>query len=95
VGEAYGMATLEAQAAGLPVIAGHLRGLPDVVADGISARLVPPDDPAAFAAAVAELIADPPARGRLGAAGRARVAAERTVTAAAGILDRALREVAG
>jgi glycosyltransferase involved in cell wall biosynthesis len=94
VGEAYGMATLEAQAAGLPVVAGHLRGLPDVVADGISGRLVPPDDPQAFADAVAALIADPAARARLGAAGRARVAAERTVTAAARILDDALRGAA-
>lgn len=95
VGEAYGMATLEAQAAGLPVVAGRLRGLPDVVADGISARLVTPDDPQAFADAVAGLIADPAARGRLGAAGRGRVAAERTVAAAAAILDRALREAVG
>jgi glycosyltransferase involved in cell wall biosynthesis len=95
VGEAYGMATLEAQAAGLPVVAGRQRGLPDVVADGISARLVTPDAPQAFADAVAGLIADPAARGRLGAAARARVAAERMVTAAAAILDRALREATG
>ncbi len=94
VGEAYGMATLEAQAAGLPVVAGRLRGLPDVVAEGISALLVTPDDPHAFADAVAALVADPDARARLGAAGRARVAAERTVPAAAAILDRALARVA-
>lgn len=92
VGEAYGMATLEAQAAGLPVVAGRQRGLPDVAADGLSARLVQPDDAQAFADAVAGLIADPPMRGRLGAAGRAWVAAERTVPAASAILDRALRE---
>lgn len=94
VGEAYGMATLEAQAAGLAVVAGRQRGLPDVVADGISARLVTPDDAQAFADAVAALIADPEARARLGSAGRARVAAERTVPAAAAILDRALAQVA-
>ena len=44
-------------------------GFPEVAATG-AARLVPPEDPAALAAALAELIADPAARERLAAAAR-------------------------
>jgi glycosyltransferase involved in cell wall biosynthesis len=41
VREAYGMAMLEAQALGLPVLAGDEGGVADVVADGVTGRLVP------------------------------------------------------
>src|SRR5690606_33039085 len=49
-GEAYGMALLEAQGAGLPVVAGRERGVPDVVLEGETALLAPPGDVGAFAA---------------------------------------------
>src|SRR6185437_10680288 len=42
INEAYGMALLEAQAAGLGVLAGASGGVGDIVADGIGGRLVPP-----------------------------------------------------
>jgi glycosyltransferase involved in cell wall biosynthesis len=90
-GEAYGMALLEAQATGLPVIAGNLRGVPDVVRDGETALLVAPDDAAAFAAAIDQLIMDVPLREALGAAAARFVAGERTVDHAARILDNGLQ----
>lgn len=75
VNEAYGMALLEAQAAGLPVVAGRTGGVPDVVRDGIGGLLPPVDDPAAFAEAVATLLDDPERRTRFALAAR-RIAAD-------------------
>lgn len=65
---------LEAMAAGRPVIASRVGGLPDLVDDGETGLLVPPDDPAALRGAIARLLADPAAQGRLGEAGRRKVA---------------------
>ena len=73
INEAYGMTFLEAQAAGLPVVAGYSAGVAAVVADGISGILSPIGDASAFAEAVARLLDDPAERARLGAAARARV----------------------
>jgi hypothetical protein len=73
INEAYGMAFLEAQAAGLPVVAGRTGGVPAVVADGVTGVLTPIGDAAAFAAATARLLDDPKARAQLGKAARARV----------------------
>ena len=92
VDEAYGMALLEAQAAGLPVVAGAAGGVPAIVADGATGALVPPRDPAAFAGAVARLLDSPNERRRLGAAARAKVAREHDLAAAARALDALLRE---
>lgn len=64
-------AVLEAMAAGLPVIATAVGGVPDVVVDGVTGILVPPHSPPALAEAIARLAADPALRARLGAAGRA------------------------
>ncbi len=55
-GEAYGLAYLEAQAAGLPVIAYHTAGVPEVVDNGYSGILTPVADDAAYAAAIASLL---------------------------------------
>ena len=63
------MALLEAQAAGLPVVAGRSGGVPSVVADGETGLLAPEGDAAAFAEAVGALLADPERRARDGAGG--------------------------
>jgi len=90
VGEAYGMAMLEAQAAGLAVVAGNSRGVPDVVQDGITAMLVPPDNPAAFATAVGKLIDDRDMRTEMGTAAGRFVANERSLQQAADTLNKGL-----
>ena len=72
INEAYGMAFLEAQAAGLPVVAGRTGGVPAVVADGVTGLLTPIGDAAAFAAAVARLLDGPAERARLAAAAAQR-----------------------
>ena len=89
-GEAYGMALLEAQAAGLPVIAGNLRGVPDVVQDGETAFLTPPDDTTAFADKLQQLMDNKPLRVEAGLAAGRFVAGERSLQQAADILDRGL-----
>jgi len=61
-------AALEAAAAGCCVVAADHGGLPEILEDGVTGRLVAPGDPAALAAALAQLRADPAMRERLGAA---------------------------
>ena len=68
--------TMEAMAAGLPVVATAVGCLPDLVVEGQTGWLVPPADSARLAERLAELLADPELRRRLGRAGRARAEAE-------------------
>ncbi len=56
--EAFGVAALEAQACGVPVVASRVGALDEVVRDGTTGLLVPPDDPAALAAALNDLLRD-------------------------------------
>jgi glycosyltransferase involved in cell wall biosynthesis len=88
--EAYGMALLEAQAAGVPVVAAATRGVPDIVLDGQTGTLVPYGDEGAFAAAVRELLLDPERCTALGREAARHVAAERSLDAAAARLKAAL-----
>lgn len=55
-GEAYGLAYLEAQAAGLPVVAYDTAGVPEVVDNGLSGILTPAGDDAAYADAISSLL---------------------------------------
>jgi len=71
--EGFGVAAAEASAAGLPVVATNVYGIPDVVREGETGLLVPPKDPGALARAVSRLVDDPRLRARLGEAGRAYV----------------------
>ena len=70
--EAFGMALVEAMAAGLPTVATSVGGMPEVVADGVTGLLVPPNDSAALAGALGRLLGEPELARRLGAAGRER-----------------------
>jgi glycosyltransferase involved in cell wall biosynthesis len=90
INEAFGMALLEAQASGLPVVAGASGGVGGIVASGETGLLVPPGDAAAFAAAVRRLIARPDLRIAMGAAARAKVARDHDLPAAASRLAAAL-----
>jgi glycosyltransferase involved in cell wall biosynthesis len=70
--EGLPVSVLEAMAAGLPVIASSVGGLPELVADGETGMLVEAGDVDDLAAALRLLLAEPSLRRRLGAAGRAR-----------------------
>lgn len=91
-GEAYGLAYLEAEAAGLPVVAERVAGVPEVVRDGSTGLLAPEGDAAAFAAAVASLLDDPLRCRAMGAAARRVVLADHSLDAAALRLDAILAE---
>ncbi|HWF24465.1 MAG TPA: glycosyltransferase, partial [Solirubrobacteraceae bacterium] len=66
-------AAIEAAAAGCVVVASAHGGLPEIISDRRTGRLVPPGDASALARAAAELLDDPGARARLGAAAAADV----------------------
>lgn len=74
--EGLGIALLQAAGAGVPIVAVAAGGMPEVVRDGINGLLVPPADNRALAAAIRRLLADPPLRQRMGAAGRELVLQE-------------------
>jgi glycosyltransferase involved in cell wall biosynthesis len=70
------VSVLEAMAAGLPVVATRVGGVPELVEDGQTGFLVPPGDPAALTRVLAELLEDRALRRRLGDAGRQRARRE-------------------
>lgn len=72
--EAFGRSAAEALAAGVPVIASDVDGLPEVVQHNVTGLLTPPKDVAALTAAIVQLGADPGLRRRLGDQGPAAAA---------------------
>lgn len=93
IDEAFGIALLEAQAAGLPVIAGKERGVPDIVASGVTGLLPKSGDAEDFARAITRLIEEPDTRARLGAAAARRVREQYDIPTAAARLDATLKTV--
>ena len=91
INEAFGMALLEAQASGLPVIAGASGGVGDIVVPGVTGLLTPPGDAGAFAMAVRRLITDAAARTAMGIAAVQKVRREHDLPIAAarlaGLID--------
>ncbi len=66
---------MEAQSQALPVVATRLSAIPELILDGETGLLVPPEDTGALADALQRLIGDPRLRGALGRAGAQRVRA--------------------
>lgn len=83
VNEAYGMAMLEAQAAGTPVVSCATRGVPDVVRDGVTGLLAPGVDAQQLASCTRALLGDPLRRAAMGRAAARFVEDERSLTHAA------------
>ena len=77
--EGFGLALLEAMLAAKPVVASRVSSVPEIVADGETGLLVPPDDPGTLARALADLLQDPERAERLGAAGSERARREFSV----------------
>jgi glycosyltransferase involved in cell wall biosynthesis len=94
-GEAYGLAYLEAQAAGLPVVAQRTGGVPAVIEDGVTGLLTVEGDAEGYAAAIARLLQDPKRRLAMGAAARRFVLEERSLEIAAQELGGILNAYAG
>lgn len=92
--EGLSVTLLEAMRAGRATLATAIGGNPEAVADGVNGRIVPGGDPAAFGAALADMLGDPLALAAYGAAGerrwRERFTAERMVGTTEGLYREAL-----
>lgn len=93
--EGFGVVYLEAQAAGLPCIAGRCGGSAEAVIQGETGAVLDDPTPETVASAVESLRADPALAARLGAAGRMRMEREFAPEVAAGRMEEALEEVIG
>ncbi|MBI3637244.1 MAG: glycosyltransferase [Candidatus Rokubacteria bacterium] len=85
--EGMGRVLIEAMALGVPVVGAAVGGIPSVIGDGAGGRLVPADDPVAFARALSDLGEDACLRAKLGEAARARAEAFSTTVAARRMRD--------
>ena len=91
--EAFGIAAVEAMAAGVPVVASEVGGLPEIVTPGVTGELFPPGDHEALASHLIRLLRSPDLRERMGAAGREAAQAhsmERTVARYVALYDEML-----
>jgi glycosyltransferase involved in cell wall biosynthesis len=74
--EGFGLSVVEAMAAGVPVVASRVGGIPEAARDDGEAVLVPPGDAPRLAEAIVSLLRDPARAARLGAAGHRRALEE-------------------
>lgn len=71
--ELLGFTAMEAMACGAPVICTRVGGLPELVVDGVTGFLVPPNDPAALTARISQLVSAPELARTMGQASRRRI----------------------
>lgn len=92
--EGFPVTIMEAMLAGLPVVATDVGSVREAIEEGVTGWIVPPEDPAALAAAIDAVAADLPAARRMGAAARAvaldRFSVDRTVAGFVGLYEQAL-----
>jgi glycosyltransferase involved in cell wall biosynthesis len=91
--EGLSVAILEALAAGRPVVATRVGGIPEIVRDGETGLLVPPDDPEALAGAIVRMLSDPALASRLGSNGARLVREHFTLDSMVEGNERVYREV--
>jgi glycosyltransferase involved in cell wall biosynthesis len=93
--EGLPLALIDSMLAALPVVASRVGSIPEAVEDGEHGLLVPPEDPAALAAALHRVLGDEPLRQRLGSAARSVAVARFTVEAMAHRYQRLYERVTG
>ncbi len=93
--EASPLAVIEYMAAGLPVVATRVGGIPEIVADGETGLLVEPDSADALAAAIGRVAGSPEEARRMGEAGRRRQQAEFSIGAVVRRVEDLYAELAG
>jgi glycosyltransferase involved in cell wall biosynthesis len=93
--EGLPVALLEAMAAGLPIVATSVGGIPDAVTDGREARLVPPGDARALGDAIAACLDDPDLAARLGRRAQQRAGEQYSIDSVARRIETVYREEIG
>jgi glycosyltransferase involved in cell wall biosynthesis len=93
VADPHPRSVIEAMAAGRPVVAFAVDGVAETVVDGVTGRLVAPEDPDALARAALELLRDPEARRRMGDAARERARSHFSDRGTADRVDAVIRDV--
>jgi len=93
VADPHPRSVIEAMAAGRPVVAFAVDGVAETVVDGVTGRLVAPEDPDALAGAALELLRDPEARRRMGDAARERARSHFSDRGTADRVDAVIRDV--
>jgi glycosyltransferase involved in cell wall biosynthesis len=92
--EGFGLVFLEAMREALPIIATRVGAVPEIVVDGVTGRVVPPEHPTALADAIVGMLADSSFRRSAGAGGLDRLiqhfSADRMARATVEVYDRAL-----
>ena len=91
-GEGLPVALIEALTAGLPVVASAISGIPELVRDGETGWLVPPNDPVAIAQAIQQIVGDPEEALLRAARGRELVCRDYDLEHNVGRLAQAIRE---
>lgn len=91
--EPFGLAIVEAMAAGLAVVATASEGALEIIEDGITGRLVPAEDPATMAQVINDLLDDPLERSRLGRNAQLAARERFSLTRMAADIERIYREV--
>jgi len=91
--EPFGRVVVEAMAAQRPVVAARAGGVPEIVTDGRTGRLVGPSDPIDLARAVIELLSDPPGADAMAARARAEVEQRFSIEAHSRVVQAAYDEV--
>ena len=93
--ESFGLSALEAMACGVPVVASNVGGLPEVVTDGVTGFLHPPDHVERMAESAIGILSDPAAHARMAAEGvrlaQERFSANRIVPQYEALYERTLR----
>jgi N-acetyl-alpha-D-glucosaminyl L-malate synthase BshA len=93
--ESFGLSALEAMACGVPVVASNVGGLPEVVTDGVTGFLHPPDQVARMAESAIRILSDPALHAHMAAEGvrlaKERFGAERIVPQYEALYENALR----
>jgi L-malate glycosyltransferase len=91
--ESFGVAVLEASSCGIPVVVSNVGGLPEIVVDGKTGLMIPPNDEVAAAECFEKLFVSPSLRDRLGQGGRRWVSERYEWNQTASIMENLYEEV--
>jgi glycosyltransferase involved in cell wall biosynthesis len=93
--ETFGMVVIEAMSYGIPIVATNAGGVPEIVVDGVTGLLIPPNNPMALADAISEILSDRERASTMGLAGRQRAVEKYRISTHIDRLESALYQAVG